>query len=127
MLPIFLKLELLLENLPLVNNIVDIRQVVLDNNRKVIRRADINNNNKDISPGDINKQGLETSNLILQNGLLSESFPMFREVIFSEFEFPISISVLKTRYKHLRSQNNNMFYLFSNQLDYTLVYYFAEL
>lgn len=46
--------------------------------------------------------------------------------MFSEFEFLINIPVLNTRYKHFRSQNNNLFHLFNNKLNYELANYFAE-
>lgn len=46
---------------------------------------------------------------------------------FSESEFPAGIPVSDTQYEHFGSQNNNLFYLFNDQLDYALVYYFTEL
>ena len=46
---------------------------------------------------------------------------------FSKSKFLIGIPVSDTQYKHFKSQNNNLFYLFNNQLDYVLAYYFAEL
>lgn len=45
---------------------------------------------------------------------------------FIESKFLASILVLDTRYKYFRSQNNNSFYLFNNQVVYTLVHYFAN-
>lgn len=47
--------------------------------------------------------------------------------MFNESEFPVGTSVLDTRYKHPRNQNNNQFYLFNKQLDYVLAHYFAKL
>lgn len=46
--------------------------------------------------------------------------------MFSKSEFPVSILVLDIRYKHPESQNNNLLYLFNNQLDYALVNYIAK-
>ena len=45
---------------------------------------------------------------------------------FSKSEFPTGTPVSDTRYKHLRSQNNNPFYPFNAQLDYELAHYFAD-
>ena len=61
-----------------------------------------------------------------RNGLLGELSSNFREVTLSESEFLASIPVLATRYKHSRSQNNNLFYPFNGQLDYALAHYFAD-
>lgn len=51
---------------------------------------------------------------------------IFREVIFGKSEFSANTPVLDTQYKYLGSQNNNLFYLFNDQLNYALTYYFAE-
>ena len=47
-------------------------------------------------------------------------------MIFNKSEFPADTPVLDTRYEHPRSQNNNLFYPFNGQLDYTLAHYFAD-
>lgn len=46
--------------------------------------------------------------------------------MFSESEFLAGIPVLDTRYKYPRIQNNNLFFLFNDHLDYVLAYYFAD-
>ena len=45
---------------------------------------------------------------------------------FSESELPAGIPISDTRYEYLRSQNNNPFYLFNDQIDYALAHYFAD-
>lgn len=45
---------------------------------------------------------------------------------FSKSKFLTGISILNTRYKHLKSQNNNLFYFFYDQVDYALVHYFVD-
>ncbi len=84
------------------------------------------NNNEDIRPADIDQLRPTTPNWTPWNGLLSQSSQNFREVTFSESEFPVGTPVLDTRYKHPGSQNNNPFYPFNDQLDYTLADYFTE-
>ena len=59
---------------------------------------------------------------IFRSKLLSS----LREIRFSEQEFPASILISNIKYDHLRSQNDNLIYLFYNQLDYALAHYFAE-
>lgn len=44
----------------------------------------------------------------------------------SKYEFPIDTLVLDTRYEYPRSQNNNLFYPFNDQLNYALAHYFEE-
>lgn len=46
---------------------------------------------------------------------------------FSQSKFSAGTSVLDIQYKHSISQNNNLFYLFYDQLDYTFAHYFVEL
>ncbi len=84
------------------------------------------NNNEDIRPVNIDQQRRTTPNWTPRHGLLSELSQNFREVTFSESEFPVGISVLDTRYEYTGSQNNNSFYPFNDQLDYALADYFAE-
>ena len=97
-----------------------------NNGKERIRPADINNNEKSIKPADLNKQRPATPNWRPQNGLLSESSSTFKEVTFSESEFPAGTPVSDTQYEHPGSQNNNPFYPFNDQLDYALAHYFAE-
>ena len=49
-----------------------------------------------------------------------------REVRLSEQEFLVGIPISNIKYDHPRSQNDNLFSLFHNQLDYILAYYFLE-
>ncbi len=58
--------------------------------------------------------------------LASESSSPLKEIRFSEQEFPAGIPVSDIKYHHLSSQNNNLFHLFNDRLDYALVTYFAE-
>ena len=63
----------------------------------------------------------------LQDGLLGiELLSSLREVRFNKQEFPASTPVSNIKYDHPRSQNDNLFYPFHNQLDYALAHYFAE-
>ena len=50
-----------------------------------------------------------------------------RDIIFDQFEFSISKLVFNTRYKHPKSQNNNLLYLLTYSRDYKLIYFFAKL
>lgn len=50
----------------------------------------------------------------------------FREITFSESKFLAGIPVLNTKYKHIKSQNNNPFYSFNNKFDNALAHYFAK-
>ena len=47
--------------------------------------------------------------------------------MFSKTKFLAGTPVLDTQYNHLRSQYNNLFYSFNDQLDYALAHYFSEL
>lgn len=46
---------------------------------------------------------------------------------FGKFKFLASTLILNTRYKYPKNQINNLFYLFNDQFDYALAYYFVEL
>lgn len=62
-----------------------------------------------------------------QNELLASKLSLFlRKIRFSEQEFFTSIPLLDIKYYYLSSQNDNFFYLFNNQLDYTQSNYFIE-
>lgn len=87
----------------------------------------MDNDKENIRQADIDKQGPVTPNWMPWNGLLIKSSSIFREMTFSKSEFLASTPVLDTRYKYPRNQNNNPFYLFNSQLDYTLAHYFAYL
>ena len=56
----------------------------------------------------------------------SELSLSLREVRFNEQKFSTIILVSDIKYDYPESQNNNPFYLFNDQLDYALAYYFAE-
>lgn len=56
----------------------------------------------------------------------SELLSSLGEIKFSEQEFPVGILVSNIKYHFSRSQNDNLFYLFHDQLDYALAHYFAE-
>ena len=58
--------------------------------------------------------------------LISESSSFLREIRFSEQEFPTGKPVSDIQYHHPSSQNNNLFHLFNDQLDYVLTTYFAK-
>ena len=47
--------------------------------------------------------------------------------MFSKSKFLFGIPVLDNKYKYPENQNNNLFYLFNDQLDYILTHYFANL
>ena len=67
------------------------------------------------------------SRCISQDKLLKSELSSFlREVRFSEQEFPVSTLVSDIKYDYLGSQNNNPFYPFNDQLNYTLAHYFVE-
>lgn len=59
---------------------------------------------------------------LLRNKLLSSP----KKVRFNIQEFSINILISNIKYLSPRSQNNNLFYLFYNQLNYILAYYFAK-
>ena len=59
--------------------------------------------------------------------MLSKLFSIIKEMTFNKSEFLANTPVLESRYKHFGSLNNNLFYYFNDQPDYTLVHYFAKL
>lgn len=72
-------------------------------------------NKEDIKPeANIDKWRPATPNWTSQNKLLSELSSIFKEMMFSESKFSAGILVLDIRYKHLKSHNNNPFYLFND-------------
>lgn len=86
----------------------------------------LDNKEEDIKLMDINKQRLAVSDLMPQNGLLIELCPTFKKVTFSKSEFLAIMLILDTKYKYPENQNNNLLYLFIDQLNYILIYYFAK-
>ena len=113
-------------DLPSDNFEEDISPGASNNGEEKIRPVDIDNDEEDIRPADLDKQRLAIPNWRPQNRLLSELSSTFREVTFSESEFPAGTPVSDTQYEHPGSQNNNPFYPFNDQLDYALAHYFAE-
>ena len=62
-----------------------------------------------------------------QDGLLArKSSISLREIRSSEQVFSTGKPISDIKYLPLGSQNNNLFYLFNDQMDYTLAMYFAE-
>lgn len=62
-----------------------------------------------------------------QNELyISKSSSSLKEVNFGEQKFLTSKSISNIKYYYTSFQNNNLFYLFNNQLDYILTNHFAE-
>lgn len=59
--------------------------------------------------------------------LLSEFLLLLREKIFIEIKFSTNTSILVVKYNYLGLKYKNSFYLFKNQLNYVLGYYFAKL
>ena len=88
---------------------------------------DIERDHKDLGGESSNTGSRAIARHTPQDGLLeSESSSSLREVRFSEQEFPAGTLVSNIKYDHLESQNDNLFYLFHNWLDYALAHYFAE-
>ena len=88
-------------NLPSDNFKEDMSLRVPNNNKEEIRLADtISSFNRYSKPANIDKERPTTPNWISQNVLLSELSRNFREVTFSESEFPVGTLVLDTRYVH---------------------------
>ena len=114
-------------DLPSDNNKEDISPREYNNSKRRIKLADIDNNKKDIRLADIGNQKPATPNWIPRNKLPSELSSTFRELRFSESKFLAGISLSDTKYRHSGRQNNNLFYPFNSQLDYTLAHYFADL
>ena len=62
-----------------------------------------------------------------QHGLFRSELSSFvREVRFSDQEFAAGIFISNIKYNHPRFENDYIFYLFHDQLNYGLVKYFAE-
>lgn len=76
-------------------------------------------NNKSVRnllPGYITQDGLFASKLSLS----------LREVWFNNQKFFTGLLISNIKYNHLRSQKNNTFYPFNNQLDYILAHFFID-
>ena len=58
--------------------------------------------------------------------LVSESSLSLKEIRYSEQEFPADKLISNIQYHYLSSQNNNLFYLFNDQVDYALFTYFIR-
>ena len=93
----------------------DISLKASSNRKKTISLLDIiGNNNENCRYVNIDQQKSTILNWIAQNGLLSDLFRNFKQIMFNKSQFPIGTPVLNTRYKHLGSQSSNSFYLFNN-------------
>lgn len=63
----------------------------------------------------------------LQDRLFASKLSLFlKKIVFREQKFLASILIFDIKYNYLGSQNNNTFYWFNNQLNYTLTHYFRE-
>ena len=58
--------------------------------------------------------------------LPSKSLSLLREEWFTRNKISTSIPVSDIKYNHLRLKYQNSFYLFNDQLEYTLAHYFAK-
>ena len=88
---------------------------------------DMERNYRDFVGKSSNTRSRAKARCTLQDRLLgSESSSSLKEVRFSEKEFPIGTTVFNIKFDHPRSQNDNLFYLFHNQLDYAPAHYFVE-
>ncbi len=115
-------------DLPSNNFEEDVSLGTSNNDEEKIKPVDITgNDDKNSRPTDIDKQRPTTPNWTPWNGLLSKSSWNFREVMFSESEFPVDTPVLDTRYVHPENWSSNLFYPFNDPLDYILIHYFAKL
>ena len=91
------------------------------------KTQDIEKNHRDLINKSSDDENYVRAGHTPEDGLLKSELSSFiREVRFSEQKFPTNIPVSNIKYDHLKSQNNNLFYPFHNQLDYTLAHYFAE-
>ena len=63
-----------------------------------------------------------------QDGLFPSKFLLsLGKEWFIRNKFPAGIPVSDVKYSHLRFKHQNSFYLFNDQFDYALSYYFAKL
>lgn len=86
-----------------------------NNGEKEFKPANtISNNNKNSKYANIDQQRPIIPNRIFQNGLLSDLSRNFRQIIFSESEFSVSIPISNTRYKHSEYSSSNQFHSFNN-------------
>lgn len=92
------------------------RQEIKENQRDLINQNFDNKIVRDIPPGLTSQDKLFVSELSLS----------LREVRFGGQEFSIGKLVSNIKYYHLRYQNNNLFHLFNDQLDYVLAKYFVD-
>ena len=111
------------------NNILKYFELHKDKKYK-LDKNNIKGDHRDLVGKNSNTESHARDNLsrrISQDKLLvNELLSSLTEVRFSEQEFPVGKPVLNIKYHHPDSQNNNLFYLFNDQLDYTLANYFAE-
>ena len=101
-----------------------------ENKKSILEEQDIEKNHKNLEGKSLNtrsraKNGLSRRNpqARLFKNLLSSSL---KEVRFNIEEFATGILVSNIKYNEFGFQNNNLFYLFHNQLNYGLAKYFAK-
>lgn len=62
-----------------------------------------------------------------QDGLLVSELSLFiKKIRLSKQKFPAGTFISYIKYDHLKSQNDNLFDLFNDQLDYVLAHCFIE-
>ena len=92
-----------------------------------LKAQDIKGNHKDMVNKCSDTRSRARIRRTFSDGLLgSKSLLSLKEVRFYEKKFPAGILISNIKYNYLRSQNDNLFYLFHNQLDYSLTHYFPE-
>lgn len=101
-----------------------------EDEKSILEEQDIKRENRDSSKKNSDTRNCITDKLsrhTLQDRIFASDLSSFlNDVRFHEQEFPVDKSVLEIKYHHLSSQNNNLFYLFNNQLDYTLINYIGK-
>ena len=98
-----------------------------EDKKSIPKAQDIERDHKNLVGKSSDIRSCTRAKRISQDGLLeSELSSSLREIRFSKREFFTGTLVSNIKYNYLRSQNDNLFYLFHNQLDYILSHYFAE-
>ena len=100
------------EKYPLGNK----RQNVKEDQKDLVKESSNNKSVRNIPFGYIPEDRLFGSEL---------SSPL-REIRFNKQEFLTGTSISDIKYNYLEYKNDNLFYLFNDQLEYTLAHYFAE-
>ncbi len=69
---------------------------------------------------------IPTEDTLWKKPFASEFLLVLKEEWFSSHEFLASTPISDKKYKHPRSKYKDSLYLFNDQFDYNLAYYFAE-